>query len=130
MKQAVDQRASFRRRRRRHALIFVVAFIAPGCMSLEEMAPPVGPDFAARSRDRTVAVAVLEQGRAVYLTDCARCHSVEPIARYSAVQWEDIVRRMAPQSKLDEARTHALRAYVLAAHDVLRRRTAATNVVA
>jgi len=98
-----------------------------GCMTLEEMAPSVGPHFTTEARGRSVAVATLERGRTVYLTDCTRCHSVEPIGRYSTAQWEDIVPRMAVESKLDESRTQALRAYVLAAHEVLARRAEAGN---
>ncbi len=102
-----------------------VITISAGCLSLEQMAPSVGPEFTTASRERSIAMATLEQGRNVYLTDCTRCHSAEPISRYSAPQWGDIVGRMATESKLDESHTAALRAYVLAAHDVLARRAAA-----
>jgi len=99
-----------------------VLAISAGCLSLEQMAPPVGPEFTAASRGRSIPPALLEQGRHVYLTDCTRCHSIEPIGRYSVRRWEEIVVRMAAESKLDESRTVALRAYVLTAHDVLARR--------
>jgi len=100
-----------------------VAVVFASCMSLEQMAPPVGPEFTAVSQRRRITLAQLEHGRQVYLADCTRCHSVEPISRYSAIKWEDIVRRMARESNLNEPTTEALRAYVLAAHEVLSRRS-------
>ena len=89
-----------------------------GCLTIEEMAPPVGPEFSS-IRTNGATRAVLERGREVYLVDCTRCHSVEPISRYSIDRWRAIIERMGPQSKLDESRTAALQAYVVAAHTVL-----------
>ena len=89
-----------------------------GCLTIEQMAPPVGPECSRIGRNG-VTLAVLERGREVYLSDCTRCHSVEPIDRYSLDRWRAILERMGPQSKLDESRTAALQAYVLAAHTVL-----------
>ena len=95
-----------------------------GCLTIEEMAPPVGPEFLRTRTKNDVALSVLERGREVYLADCTRCHSVEPISRYSKNHWHTIIKRMGPLSKLDESRTAALQAYVLAAHTVLAIETA------
>ncbi len=89
-----------------------------GCLTIEEMAPPVGPEFS-RIPMNGVTLALLERGREVYISDCTRCHSVEPIDRYTVDRWRTIIERMGPQSKLDKSRTAALEAYVLAAHTVL-----------
>jgi len=67
-----------------------------------------------------VQLALLQEGRNIYLTDCVRCHSVEPIGRYSTDQWHKVLPRMARETRLDDRRTAALTAYVLAAHEVLR----------
>ena len=95
-----------------------MTFILTGCLTIEQMAPPVGPAFSSIEMNGTTRAA-LERGREVYLSDCTRCHSVEPINRYSIDHWRDILERMGPQSKLDESRTAALQAYILAAHLVL-----------
>ena len=58
-------------------------------------------------------------GRRLYLEDCARCHSVEPISRYSESRWRKILPRMGEESKLDPAEQEALNAYVLAARSLL-----------
>lgn len=101
-----------------------VAAILAGCLSIEQMAPPVGAEFASAGMRNGITIALLETGREVYLMDCSRCHSIEPIDRYSVGRWRDIIVRMAPESKLDASRTEALQAYVLAAHKVLAQRAA------
>lgn len=105
-------------------LTVCVAAILAGCLSVEQMAPPVGVEFASAGMRNGITMAHLETGREVYLMDCSRCHSIEPIDRYSLGRWRDIIVRMGPKSKLDVPRTEALRAYVLAAHKVLAERAA------
>jgi hypothetical protein len=98
--------------------VCVVVSLA-GCLTIEQMAPPVGPAFVQVGATRGVPMSVLEKGREVYLSDCTRCHSVEPINRYSEDRWVAIIDRMGEVTKLDESRTDALRAYVSAARVVL-----------
>jgi len=100
-------------------LAFATAFAmtCTGCLSIEEMAPPVDTMIMQHS----VAgqrVAIMKTGRTVYITQCARCHSIEPIGRYSAIRWQEILERMIPKSRLDEQQTSALRGYVLFANDI------------
>ena len=90
-----------------------------GCQTLAEMAPPVGSEFRAVAVRRSVDLVTLELGREVYLTDCARCHSIEPISRYSAERWRKILPRMARETKLDARREAAVEAYVMLAHAFL-----------
>jgi mono/diheme cytochrome c family protein len=89
-----------------------------GCLTVEQMAPPVGPSFSTVAMSDTT-LAILERGREVYVSDCTRCHSAEPINRYSVDRWHTIIKRMGPQSKLDAPETAALREYILAAHGVM-----------
>lgn len=93
-----------------------------GCLTLEQMAPPVDHEFQAIALRRGVDSATLELGRRVYLSDCARCHGVEPVARYSVEQWGEILPRMAQESKLDAEHREALEAYVMAARMILEER--------
>ena len=88
-------------------------------MTLEEMAPPVDSAFMSVASRRGVDATTLEAGRHVYLTDCIRCHGVEPIGRYSASMWRAILPRMARESKLGNEATDAVEAYVMIARTVL-----------
>ncbi len=90
-----------------------------GCLSLNQMAPPVGPDFLMVAARRGMEATTLELGRQVYLSTCVKCHSVEPIGRYSARRWRKILPRMAGESKLDDQRRAAVEAYVMLARALL-----------
>ena len=114
----------------RHRVVFTLAIVMglgmlpwfSGCMTLEQMAPPVGAEFLMFAAQRGMEQTTLEAGREVYLTDCARCHSVEPIGRYSAGQWHEILPRMAEEAELDDAEAAAVDAYVTLAHALLEER--------
>lgn len=95
-----------------------------GCMTLEQMAPPVGVEFQRVAQREHVDLSTLELGRQVYLLDCARCHSVEPISRYSESRWREILPRMGTESKLDAQEQAAVNAYIMAAHAFLNQESA------
>ncbi len=103
----------------------VLSLSLTGCLTVGQMAPPVDPDFTRLATGTGVSRATLDVGREVYISDCARCHTIEPISRYTADRWNDIISRMGARSKLDETRAEALRAYVLTAHQVLADRATA-----
>src|SRR5436190_11966649 len=83
-----------------------------GCASLEQAAPPVETIALQSSATKR---AQLEQGRTIYITKCAKCHSPEPVRKYSASRWEGILKEMLEETKLDEPAASAVRAYVYAA---------------
>lgn len=90
-----------------------------GCQTLEQRAPPVGEEFQKVADRHRVDVATLELGREIYLSECARCHSVEPIDRYSADRWRGILPRMSLETNLDERETDAVETYVTLARVLL-----------
>lgn len=115
-----DRRIRLLRRRARLAVgsPFLVALL--GCLTVEQMAPRV-ESVLVTANTSNESLAALEEGRNIYITDCARCHSVERVNRYTVAQWEKIVERMAPESKLDAAEKDALRSYLMAAHKYMSR---------
>lgn len=91
-------------------LLLMAALAGGSCMSLEQMAPPVE---SLPMQARTGSSALLVHGRDIYITKCARCHSVEPVHKYPRHQWEqDILPEMIEETNLDAAESAALRAYV------------------
>jgi mono/diheme cytochrome c family protein len=59
--------------------------------------------------------AQLLQGRDIYVTRCAKCHSVEPVINYSREKWvHEIIPDMAEETNLTTSETEAVKAYVLA----------------
>ena len=100
------------------AVVAPLAFHA-GCMTLEQMAPPVDIGLQRVAARWHVDVPTLEVGRQVYLGNCARCHGVEPISRYSKSRWREILPRMGRETKLDAKEQAAVNAYVMLAHTFL-----------
>jgi mono/diheme cytochrome c family protein len=90
------------------ALLPPVALVATSCVSLEQAAPPP----AALPLSSGARLGQLDRGRELYVTKCARCHSVEPVTRYSAQEWREIVPDMAQKAKLNSADEAAVDAYV------------------
>lgn len=92
------------------AIIAVVA----GCVSTEELAPLPGPAHRQYAEAKGFDPESLSRGRQIYLVGCARCHSPEPVTNYTARQWEEILPRMAAESRLDDREQADLRAYIFA----------------
>lgn len=90
-----------------------------GCVSLDQMAPPIDQTMADYGQKRGISAGSLSAGRQVYLNRCAGCHSIEPIGRYSLEQWEVIVPEMAPEAKLDSAQTDHLLRYIRTARQMI-----------
>ena len=80
------------------------------CVSLEQSAPPV--EMLAGGGNH----AALNTGRDIYITRCAKCHTVEPVTKYSLTEWNKILPDMAERSHLSAADTQSVTAYV---HQVL-----------
>ncbi|MBI1369847.1 MAG: hypothetical protein GC162_14475 [Planctomycetes bacterium] len=89
-----------------------------GCLSIEQMAPPV-ERLAASGSIADAEASMLHRGRRIYLTACAKCHTIEPIDRYSREKWLKILPEMIEESKLDEARASEVTRYILAAHELM-----------
>ncbi len=93
--------------------------IFSGCMTIEQMAPPVGPELQTIAARHSVEVETLELGRKIYLSDCVKCHSVEPIGRYSVEKWRGMFPKMFDKTLLYGEDAKALEAYVTLAHVLL-----------
>lgn len=95
-------------------LLLVLFAVTAGCATLESMAPPVDAAITQAGQAFKADAGMLATGREVYITDCARCHSVEPISRYTAAEWKHIMPEMAAEAHLSRAETDAVNAYVFA----------------
>lgn len=92
-------------------LLVGVALSGGACMSLEQAAPLVE---ALPMDARTGSAAQLEHGRDIYITKCAKCHSVEPVRKYPLSEWEhEILPEMSEETNLSPDEAAAVRAYVI-----------------
>ena len=78
-----------------------------GCTGLEQIAPVMVAGGGA-------APGTLHEGRRIYLSQCASCHTPLAITDYSRAQWATIMPDMAERTKLNGAQTAAVTAYVAA----------------
>ena len=85
-----------------------------GCATIEELAPPVGGLTMREGKTMGVSADNLERGRAIYITQCARCHSPEPVTRYTEAQWRETLPRMSHESMLTDQEAADVRDYVMA----------------
>lgn len=100
-------------------LLGALGLTPAGCLTTEQMAPPV-QSLAPSAAGAGLDLAKLQRGRHIYLTDCARCHAVEPIDNYSRSKWLQILPEMAEESELTPDETDDVETYILAAHEHLR----------
>ncbi len=96
------------------------AVVVAGCASLEELAPLVGEEAVRLAEIKGIDPQRIEGGRAVYVTQCARCHIPEWVGRYSAAQWRQTLPRMTPRAKLTHQEAADLEAYIMTTLGVVR----------
>lgn len=56
----------------------------------------------------------LIKGRAIYTGKCIKCHTANPVDRFTAARWEGILRSMIPKSKLSFEEASQVTAFVKA----------------
>ena len=95
------------------SLHLLAAALLTGC-AMPNLAPPVSPAMSARAGR---PAGILEQGRRLYTGRCATCHAIDPVGKYSASRWGEIVAEMADEAKLTPAEKDAVLTYILAARE-------------
>ena len=97
---------------------YVVAMIS-GCVSLDELVPPVDQRVVAMGVRAGIAPQSLERGRQIYLNRCIGCHSIEPVGRYSVDHRRKTISEMSEMAKLDKAQETDLLDYLLTARQFI-----------
>jgi cytochrome c5 len=94
--------------------IFSLSILATlGCApSLEKQAPAVTPAMVARSSSTE---GILQQGRALYIAHCGRCHEYQLPDTVSDADWHVVVPGMAWNAGLSKQDEHAVHQYLIAA---------------
>ena len=87
----------------------------PACMTIKQMAPPVEPAFIAHAGPGA-DLDQLRRGRRIYVTRCTKCHTAEPVNRYSMSKWHRTMTDMSEETKLSEQEDADVMAYIQSAH--------------
>lgn len=88
-----------------------------GCASIEAVAPVVSPRMK-QAAAIGLSIETLQHGRKLLASRCASCHSLEPIAKYSATEWVEIVRDMSERSGLSPEEEKKISDYLVAARSL------------
>ena len=92
------------------AILLIAVMACAACVTLEQAAPPIELLAGAAGAGEH---AKLVLGRDLYITRCAKCHTVEPVTKYSLEHWQNVMPEMAGKSHLTATETDAVMAYVL-----------------
>jgi hypothetical protein len=79
-----------------------------GCMDGLKVAPTV------QELGATGDIALLEEGRKIYVNSCTKCHNALRISRYSQQEWNGILPDMIRKSKLTRVQATQVEAYIKA----------------
>jgi mono/diheme cytochrome c family protein len=90
-------------------LVLAIGILIPIVSFSAEKVPVVTLAMADASRP----VELLKRGRSIYVSQCARCHSAQPVLNYSQEQWDRLLPEMEKQSRLSTNQVSELRAYIL-----------------
>jgi mono/diheme cytochrome c family protein len=99
----------------KYAAVFAFGVVLGGCVSVEQLAPPVSSQMAAVGG---TPATILESGRRLYTGRCAACHSIDPVAKHSPDRWRAIIDDMADEAELSALEKSSVLAYVLAARSI------------
>jgi hypothetical protein len=88
-----------------------------GCQSNSYAPPPpvTSQMLAASVRKESHAnLAMLREGRTLFVHRCIECHTLPPVWHYRTEDWPDIVSSMSHRASLKPAEREAIVAYILA----------------
>ncbi len=92
----------------------VLTRVVVGCATIDELAPPVDEVMLSTAELNDQSLAMLQDGRDLYITRCARCHSPESVTAYTPEQWSTILPRMAEKAGLSVEERLGVKEYIMA----------------
>jgi hypothetical protein len=95
--------------------LFVWLFL--GCQSERYAAPPPVTSQmleASGGKESRANIAMLSEGRTLFVHRCIECHTLPPVWHYRTDEWPGIVSSMSHRASLKPAEREAIVAYILA----------------
>jgi len=91
----------------------VLACLLVSCESTNYV-PPVTSQMATAKKGEHVELAMLREGRTLFVHRCIECHTLPVLWHYSTEDWPGIVDSMSHRASLKPAERDAIIAYILA----------------
>ena len=102
----------------RKLAIFAMAVVClvdlSSCGTTSFTPPPVTPELAQTRKGQHGDIAMLSEGRALFVHRCIECHTLPAVSSHSAQQWPRLIDEMAGRASLKPAEREAVLAYILA----------------
>jgi hypothetical protein len=95
------------------SMFLVLAWLLPSC-GLTNYIPPVTSQMASARNGRHVDLAILREGRTLFVHRCIECHTLPVLWHYRTDDWGGIVNGMSHRASLKPAEREAIVAYILA----------------
>ncbi len=96
------------------SIFVVLACLLLSCESINYV-PPVTSQVATPRKGQHVDLAMLREGRTLFVHRCIECHTLPVLWRYNTDDWPTIVDSMSHRASLKPAEREAIVAYILAA---------------
>src|SRR5688572_9229915 len=101
--------------------LFVVSVMACFVFACSRKTAPAAEEIIISNKkeeknlEKTVAPGDKETnaGKTVYTTRCGSCHTLKPVDKYTAAQWENILKSMIPKAKLSEHEATDVSDYIM-----------------
>jgi len=102
---------------------FIVSGLLCGCFGPSRKNPQPPPVSASQTETATAhwsdtTRAELEQGRAVVVSSCIKCHGYPSPGDETPAEWPAVAKQMSKKAKLDAAQTRAVVRYLVSASEV------------
>lgn len=94
--------------------IFVVLACLLASCELTNYVPRVTSQMASVKKGQHVDLAMLREGRTLFVHRCIECHTLPALWRYNTEDWPEIVNSMSHRASLKPAEREAIIAYILA----------------
>ena len=102
----------------RRLVIFAIGLVClvdfNSCGTTSFAPPPVTSELSRAGKGQHGDIAMLREGRALFVHRCIECHTLPAFWHYSLEDWPDIVNSMSHRANLKPAEREAVLAYILA----------------
>jgi mono/diheme cytochrome c family protein len=100
------------------SLFAALLWLLASCESTRNQPPPVTAEFAKVGARQHVDLAMLGEGRVLFVSRCIECHTLPAVGKHTAAEWPALIDEMAGRANLKPEQRGAVLAYILAAREL------------